>query len=138
MELFFRQKIFTWTSLAKLGGFLGQILISEALNIISTVWQSSNSLTEIHFISNSVRSAAAVTDISIQEHRTCVLPRSDYLKCAPLSNVPRFCWGILVCLLSCIGQLFIQIIIVIITSYALLLFACLITSGGSGICCKSL
>lgn len=70
---------FYLTSLPKLGGCLGQSLISEALNLISTGWQSRHLLTKISFISNTVRSAVAVTDVSIQEHRTRILLRLDYL-----------------------------------------------------------
>jgi len=67
-ELRFGQAIVTWTSLAKLGGCLAQILISEALSLICTGWQSRHLLIKIDFMSGSVRSAAAGTGVSAQEH----------------------------------------------------------------------
>lgn len=56
---------------------------------------------------------------------------------SPLSNYHRVCCGMLICLLSCIGQFYIQVKIGTISLHAFLLFACFVMSGGSGICCAS-
>lgn len=116
---------------------VGQILTSEALSLISMAWQSRHLLIKSRFIFSVVSDNADVTDVSAQEQRTLVLLRLDYIKFDPLSILPRLCCGILACLLSWIGQLFIQIKTIIINVLVLLLLAHLITSEGSGICCSN-
>lgn len=113
--------------------FVGQILISEALSQILMGWQGRYLLIKNNFIFSPISGNADVTDVSAWEHRTLVLIRLDCMKLDTLSILPKLCCGILTCLLSCIGQLFVQIKTVIINMHVLLLLACLINSGGSGI-----
>lgn len=114
--------------------FVGQILTSEALSQKSMGWQGRTLLINSNFTSD-LSVVMQMLEMSLHENTECLfcsgLPLESLTD--PLSSLPTLC-----CLNSGLSSLlyrsfFIQIKAVIINVCVLLLLACLMPSGGSGI-----